>query len=272
MKAKRDARLLHLKLLLITMLGFGMQNLDTLECSMTLIHGISAHFSSHFLDGAFTKSIDFEFGIAFKLWVLADGIYPELSRFVTTLPAHMTKAQRQLVAVARVLLRRLVERTFGTLQRKFQILLKPMELWFEVDIRNVVIACVILHNMMTAVRLDINQEESADLFQLVEDNNNNESESVADDQCENNNDNNDNDGAAQQQHELEAHELNYGKCLRAIEANWSDIADEARAARVKEALDEQFEEAQEQWDGLCSVQDLFNLKEQIVEELIFSTH
>ena len=41
-----------------------------------------------------------------------------------------------------------VQHTFGVLQSKWQLLASPVEMWDEVHIQDMVISCIILHNMM----------------------------------------------------------------------------------------------------------------------------
>jgi Plant transposon protein len=82
-----------------------------------------------------------------KLWVLVDGIYPELSRFVKSLKVPVGRDQ-QLFTKWQESCRKCVERASGILRRKFQILSRPMEQLYEEDIRNIVDTCIILHNML----------------------------------------------------------------------------------------------------------------------------
>lgn len=116
-----------------------------------------------FLDGSFASDVDFEFEVGTKvfnrLWLLVDGIYPELSRFAKTIqePAGR-KASRY--AVWQEAARKDIERAFGVLQRKFHVLVKKIEFWYIGDIASVVNTCIILHNMMVANRIDSGEVES----------------------------------------------------------------------------------------------------------------
>ena len=78
-----------------------------------------------FLDGTFTRDIDFEYEIDGKvfseLFVLVDGIYPEISRFVKTYEEPLT-ADRKRYAKWQEASRKDVERAFGVLQQKFHVL------------------------------------------------------------------------------------------------------------------------------------------------------
>ena len=110
-----------------------------------------------FLDGSFANDVDFEFRIGedrvfHRLWVLVDGIYPKLSRFVKTIQEPVGhKASRY--ARWQESARKDVERAFGVLQRKFHVLVRKIELWYVGDIANVVNSCICLHNMMVANRM-----------------------------------------------------------------------------------------------------------------------
>ena len=92
-----------------------------------------------FVDGSFARDVDFEFRIGddrtfHRLWVMVDGIYPELSRFVKTLQepvGHKASRYAKLQESAQ----KDVERAFGVLQRKFQVLVKRIELWYLGDIQ-----------------------------------------------------------------------------------------------------------------------------------------
>jgi Plant transposon protein len=108
-----------------------------------------------FLDGT-SSLIDFPYNLAgqqfTQLWVFVDGIYPELSRFVKTISVPITKAKK-LFALWQESSRKAVERAFGILQRKFQILTRPVEFWYQDDVKDIVDTCIMLHNMMVDVQL-----------------------------------------------------------------------------------------------------------------------
>ena len=60
--------------------------------------------SKAFLDGSFARDVDFEFTISDDkvfnhLWILVDGIYPDLSRFVKTLQRPVGRRERRYAAV-----------------------------------------------------------------------------------------------------------------------------------------------------------------------------
>lgn len=126
-----------------------------------------------FLDGTFTADIDFPFFINneefYQVWLLVDGIYPELSRFVKTLSVPITKQERNYSKWQEGK-RKSVERAFGVLQRKFQFLVRPVELLFTEDIQDIVEACIIFHNMMVEVRVLRDQDEDSDWYDVPADN------------------------------------------------------------------------------------------------------
>ncbi|KAI2500464.1 Ribosomal protein-like protein [Fragilaria crotonensis] len=121
-----------------------------------------------FLDGSFANDVDFEFRIGedrvfHRLWVLVDGIYPELSRFVKTIQEPVGhKASRY--ARWQESARKDVERAFGVLQCKFHVLVRKIELWYVGDIANVVNSCICLHNMMVANGMAMGDEESEEFY------------------------------------------------------------------------------------------------------------
>ena len=63
--------------------------------------------------------------------------------------------------------RKAVERAFGIVQRKFQIVARPMELHYVEDIKQVVETAIILHNMMVEVRVDRDQQETIDWYEMA---------------------------------------------------------------------------------------------------------
>lgn len=101
-----------------------------------------------------------------QLFVLVDGIYPPLSRFVKTFEepvgaTNVSFAKWQEGA------RKGIERAFGVLQRKFHILVRSFEYWFITDIQNISNTCLILHNMMVKERLDREETEDEAWYEIV---------------------------------------------------------------------------------------------------------
>ncbi|XP_047943228.1 uncharacterized protein LOC125190074 [Salvia hispanica] len=80
-------------------------------------------------------------------YYLADGIYPRWPVFVKTL-RQPAGAKRQYFARKQEAARKDVERAFGVLQARWAILRCPARVWHEDDVANIMVACIILHNMI----------------------------------------------------------------------------------------------------------------------------
>jgi len=124
-----------------------------------------------FLDGTFSADVDFEFEIGgetfHQVWLMVDGIYPELARFVKTIAEPLTEVAK-LYATWQEASRKDIERAFGVLQRKFQILVRDVEQWYVDEIKNIVETCIILHNMMVAERVERSEDERADWYEYMQ--------------------------------------------------------------------------------------------------------
>ena len=120
-----------------------------------------------FLDGSFASDVDFEFTVGGKvfqrLWLAVDGIYPELSRFVKTVE-EPCNTKSVVYSKWQEATRKDIERAFGVLQRKFQVLVKKIELWYVSDISDVVNTAIILHNMMVGYRIDNDETECESFY------------------------------------------------------------------------------------------------------------
>ena len=123
-----------------------------------------------FLDGSYAD-LDFEFELGGmtmnELFILVDGIYPELSRFAKTFQEPNTKPKK-FYAGWQEGSRKDAERGFGVLQRKWHILVRAFELWYVNDIKAIVETCVILHNMMVNIRVANGEQESLTLYEFVD--------------------------------------------------------------------------------------------------------
>jgi Plant transposon protein len=98
-----------------------------------------------------TPSIEIEgFDLKWYYW-LVDGIYPHWRRFVTSFrdPSgpleHTFNARQEAV-------RNSVERVFGVLFKRFNVLYQPSRLHLVEPMRKVVLTCVILYNMIVEAR------------------------------------------------------------------------------------------------------------------------
>ncbi len=57
-----------------------------------------------------------------------------------------------------------VERAFGVLQLKFQVLVRKIEQWYIGNIANIVNCCICLQNMMVANRMAMGDKESKEFY------------------------------------------------------------------------------------------------------------
>ncbi|XP_057447104.1 uncharacterized protein LOC130740099 [Lotus japonicus] len=80
-------------------------------------------------------------------YYLADGIYPEWGTFVKTIPMPQGE-KKQKFAKRQEAARKDVERAFGVLQSRFAIVRGPSRWWHPNDMKSIIYACIILHNMI----------------------------------------------------------------------------------------------------------------------------
>ena len=86
------------------------------------------------------------------MWLLVDGIYPELAHFGKTISEPLNKAAKSYASWQESS-RKSIERAFGVFGRKFQIIVRKIEQWFVYDIKDIVETCVILYNMIVEERI-----------------------------------------------------------------------------------------------------------------------
>ena len=60
-----------------------------------------------------------------------------------------------------------IERAFGVYQRKFHCVVWPFEKWDDYRIAEVVLCCVILHNMMVEHRFENDEVDHEGLYELA---------------------------------------------------------------------------------------------------------
>lgn len=87
------------------------------------------------------------------IYYLADGIYPKLRFLMSTIQTPTTD-EEVLFKNMQEGVRKGVERVFGVLFKRFNILYRPSRLHSVDDMNNIVKACVILHNMACEERRD----------------------------------------------------------------------------------------------------------------------
>ena len=136
--------------------------------SLNVIWGqIPLHQS--FIDGTFSD-LDFAFEINEKNsedFLMATGIYPELAWFVKSFQEPIEKS-KIYYSKWQEGAQKNIERAFGVLQRKFQVLTHPFKQWLAGDIHDIVMTCVILYNAMVSVKIDQNQEESNGFYNYLD--------------------------------------------------------------------------------------------------------
>jgi hypothetical protein len=93
-------------------------------------------------------------GYAMKtFYFLADGIYPRLRFFVTTISSPST-AKEEAFCLQQEGARKAAERVFAVLFEQFAVLCRPSRLRDIKDMINIVKCCCILHNMIQVERKD----------------------------------------------------------------------------------------------------------------------
>ncbi|CAL5370078.1 unnamed protein product [Camellia sinensis] len=80
-------------------------------------------------------------------YYLADGIYPQWSTFVKTIPS-LQGNKKKLFAAAQEATRKNIECAFGVLQARFAIVRRPARFWNTKMLKYIMKACIILHNMI----------------------------------------------------------------------------------------------------------------------------
>jgi hypothetical protein len=80
-------------------------------------------------------------------YYLADGMYPNWAAFVKTIKAP-ANSKDKIFAAAQEAQRKDVERAFGVLQARFAIVRNRARFWDEATLRDIMLACIIMHNMI----------------------------------------------------------------------------------------------------------------------------
>ncbi|XP_038701844.1 uncharacterized protein LOC119998568 [Tripterygium wilfordii] len=92
-------------------------------------------------------------------YYLGDGIYPQWSTIVKTIPMPQTMKAKNF-AQAQESARKDVEHTFGVLQARFHIIRQGCRYFKIATLKNIMKVCVILHNMIV--------EDERDMFKSIE--------------------------------------------------------------------------------------------------------
>ena len=84
-------------------------------------------------------------------YYLADRMYPNWSIFVKTIktPAN---SKEIIFSNAQKAIWKYIERAFGVLMARWQVLDRPSRLWYRKDMTNIVMTCIIIHNMIVESR------------------------------------------------------------------------------------------------------------------------
>jgi hypothetical protein len=136
-----------------------------------MLNDLSIWDSSYLLqslcDGTFSE-LDFPFMVGgemfHELWMLVDGIYPSLARFVKPISVPVGKREK-LHSTWQESKRKDIERFFGVFKLKFGFFHKPIPFQYEEDIISAFYCCLILHNIAVTERVDSGTEErESDLF------------------------------------------------------------------------------------------------------------
>jgi hypothetical protein len=104
----------------------------------------------------------------YEMWYyLVDGISPNWSIFVKTINA-LASLKAKHFGTAQEAQRKDVERAFGLLQARFQIVRQPTHLWDEATLWDIMSTCIIMHNMILqeAQRKDVERAFFASFHQL----------------------------------------------------------------------------------------------------------
>ncbi|XP_074371342.1 uncharacterized protein LOC141712335 [Apium graveolens] len=88
-------------------------------------------------------------------YYLADGIYPEWTTFMKTIPRPQGE-KRKLFSKYQESQRKDVERAFDMLQSRFAIVHGPARFWDRADLAKIMRASIILHNMIVEDERDTN--------------------------------------------------------------------------------------------------------------------
>ncbi|KAE8982504.1 hypothetical protein PR003_g24915 [Phytophthora rubi] len=99
-----------------------------------------------------------------QAYYLTDGIYPAWSMLQFSISSLQGNKHKRY-AVAQQAVRKDVERTFDVLQQRFRIIALPCKLWKVDAMNDVMLACIILHNMIVEVEMQFSSLTHDYLFE-----------------------------------------------------------------------------------------------------------
>jgi Plant transposon protein len=150
-----------------------------------------------------------------------------------------------------------IERAFGIAQRKWQVLCRPIENWYEDEIAEIVETCFILHNMMVEIRLSRDQKEEEAWYLLME--STEEEDEVLDDESM----------MGRHEIDIEDHDFVPQKAtirqrIDSVIRTWP-LPSQQRTEAIRSVFLEYFTESQEEWGGLYNVEEHIRLRQAIVD-------
>jgi hypothetical protein len=98
---------------------------------------------------------------------ITDGIYPQWATFVKTISSSQENKRKHFVK-AQESARKDVKRALGVLQARFAIIRRSARFWKLETLKDVMMACVVLHNMIVEDEQTKNGEEDLEYEQLNE--------------------------------------------------------------------------------------------------------
>ena len=96
-----------------------------------------------------------------RYYLLTDGIYPAWACFVQPIHEHVGEMKEHF-AKCQEGARKDVERAFGVLQARWEIIKNPVRQWDLGIIENIMLACIIMHNMIFEDEKGLSLEPFAD--------------------------------------------------------------------------------------------------------------
>jgi hypothetical protein len=96
-----------------------------------------------------------------RFYLLTDGIYPKWSCFVQSIHEPQGEKRKHFAEVQEAT-RKDIERCFGVLQARFQIVKNPCRQWDMDTMDDIMLACCIMHNMIIEDEQDLGLEDLFD--------------------------------------------------------------------------------------------------------------